>query len=362
MDFDADFGIAGPAVAPNNASANNNNSNNNNNHTEQGASQVLGSASQYLDHQQNFGISQGDGEALNTDIAKLRQALWNEKAAPEVLQYEEEVVEDLKELVDHQVSLPSKIYFVVFRSLKCVQFQNRINRVPSNGFHRETQLQRDTIRSSSECLVSYTTNFPMFFKPHLLIVVSLSFLFIFIKKIQSVFFHCHKQTHLHKRNLQQGLVDQAGETVEEKFKADLYQREINRVVYLLKSYLRARFLKITRHAKYILSSGEMMSKLSKAEAELVVVPYVNLKETHLKTTFLNDLPEKFQGVSDNTGSDPSMIDSPNLDEYVFCRVLDDIGTLRVSDDQDLELNVGDIYALRYSTIQGLLLQGKLHLV
>ena len=57
-----------------------------------------------------------------------------------------------------------------------------------------------------------------------------------------------------------------------------------------------------------------------------------------------------------------MIDSPNLDEYVFCRVLDDIGTLRVSDDQDLELNVGDIYALRYSTIQGLLLQGKLHLV
>ena len=108
MDFDADFGIAGPAVAPNNSPANNNDSN----HTEQGASQVLGSASQYLDHQLNFGISQGDGEALNTDIAKLRQALWNEKAAPEVLQYEEEVVEDLKELVDHQVSLQSKIYGV----------------------------------------------------------------------------------------------------------------------------------------------------------------------------------------------------------------------------------------------------------
>ena len=244
---------------------------------------------------------------------------------------------------------------MVFRSLNVCNFKIG-SIVSSNGFHRGTQLQRDTLHSSSKCLVSYTTDFFVFFKSNMLTVVSLFFFFFkFVSFPLS-------QTQFHKRNLQQGLVDQAGETVEEKFKADLYQREINRVVYLLKSYLRARFLKITRHAKYILSSGEMMSKLSKAEAELVVVPYVNLKETHLKTAFLNDLPGKFQGVSDNTGSDPSMIDSPNLDEYVFCRVLDDIGTLRVSDDQDLELNVGDIYALRYSTIQGLLLQEKLHLV
>lgn len=158
-------------------------------------------------------------------------------------------------------------------------------------------------------------------------------------------------------------MDQAGDTVEAKFKADLYQREINRVTYLLKSYLRARFLKITRHAKYILTSEEMMSKLSRNERELVVVPYVNLKEAHLKSTFLNDLPVKFQGVQDKNGSDPSMIDSPNLDEYVFCHVTEDIGLLKVSEDQDpIDLNVGDIYALRYRSIQDLLQQGKLHLV
>ena len=158
-------------------------------------------------------------------------------------------------------------------------------------------------------------------------------------------------------------MDQAGDTVEAKFKADLYQREINRVTYLLKSYLRARFLKITRHAKYILTSEEMMTKLSRNERELVVVPYVNLKEAHLKSTFLNDLPVKFQGVQDKNGSDPSMIDSPNLDEYVFCHVTEDIGLLKVSEDQDpIDLNVGDIYALRYRSIQDLLQQGKLHLV
>jgi GINS complex subunit 4 len=161
---------------------------------------------------------------------------------------------------------------------------------------------------------------------------------------------------------QQGLVDRAGETIEDKFKADLYQREINRVVYLLKSYLRTRFLKITRHAKFILTSNEMMSRLSKAEAELVVVPYVNLSETHLKSTFLNDLPEKFQGVSDKNGSDPSMIESPNLDEYVFCQVTEDVGQVQVSDDDIIDLNAGDIYAVRYRTIQGFLEEGKVHLV
>ena len=84
-----------------------------------------------------------------------------------------------------------------------------------------------------------------------------------------------------KTHAQQNLVDQAGETVDEKFKADLYQREINRVVYLLKSYLRTRFLKITRHAKYIMTSPTMMSKLSKKEAELVVIPYVKFTEGKL---------------------------------------------------------------------------------
>ena len=89
------------------------------------------------------------------------------------------------------------------------------------------------------------------------------------------------------------------------------------------------------------------------------------KIEHLKVTFLNDLPEKFRGVSDRQSSEPSMIESPNLDEYVFCHVLEDIGMIKVSDDpteDDIELSQGDIYALRYRNIQHLLEQGKLHLV
>ena len=35
---------------------------------------------------------------------------------------------------------------------------------------------------------------------------------------------------------------------------------------------------MTRHAKYIMTSPTMMSKLSKKEAELVVIPYVKFTE------------------------------------------------------------------------------------
>ena len=95
-DFDPDFGMAGPGVGSN----------------ALGPSQVLGGASQYLNSQPDVGFSQGDGsDSLNEDIAKLRQSLWNEKAAPEVLQYEDDLVDDLKELVNHQVRFVSFFYF-----------------------------------------------------------------------------------------------------------------------------------------------------------------------------------------------------------------------------------------------------------
>ena len=94
-DYDADFGMAGPStgVDSNTLTPVNNESN-----------ESVSFAPQYLDSQ-SIGFSQGDGsDKLNTDLAKLRKSLWNEKASPEILQYEEEIVEDLKDLVDYQVS------------------------------------------------------------------------------------------------------------------------------------------------------------------------------------------------------------------------------------------------------------------
>ena len=49
---------------------------------------------------------------INDDIEALKQALLNEKAAPEVLPYAEQIVEDLRELVEHQVRVLRFVLFV----------------------------------------------------------------------------------------------------------------------------------------------------------------------------------------------------------------------------------------------------------
>lgn len=70
-----------------------------------GASQASAGTGSFV-----FGNSMQDDQGkdsadhMDEDIAKLRDALWNEKASPEILPFEEGIVEDLMELVEHQVS------------------------------------------------------------------------------------------------------------------------------------------------------------------------------------------------------------------------------------------------------------------
>ena len=156
-------------------------------------------------------------------------------------------------------------------------------------------------------------------------------------------------------------MDESGESVDDKFKADLYQREINRVVYLLKSYLRTRLLKITRHAKFILSKPELLVRLSGAEAELIASPYVELMDSHLHRSFLNGLPEKMQKLQGKVG-EINIVSEPDTDEYIFCRVLESLGNVEISQDIIIPFEAGDIFAVRYQAIEEHLRQGKLQLV
>ena len=163
---------------------------------------------------------------------------------------------------------------------------------------------------------------------------------------------------------QQELVDDAGNSVDEKFLADLYQCEIDRIRYLLKSYLRTRFLKITQYARYILQDQELCSRLSHAELEEVAVPYMELLEKNLEESFLKHLPEKFQSHR-GKHRDFNLIAEPNLDEYVFCKVLEDIGQVQVGEDDEtppVELLRGDIYTLRYRPMRSMVRERRIQLL
>ncbi len=132
---------------------------------------------------------------------------------------------------------------------------------------------------------------------------------------------------------------------------------------MLKSYLRTRLMKITRHAKFIMSSDVLRGRLSNAEKELIAQPYVDLMDNHLQRSFLNDLPKQMQKLQGKVG-EISMVSEPDLNEYIFCKVLESLGVVELSPNTSIsiEMNAGDIFAVRYNAIQEFLREGKVHLV
>ena len=116
---------------------------------------------------------------------------------------------------------------------------------------------------------------------------------------------------------QQKMVDEALEDPErsedEKFAASLYQMEIDRIKYLVSSYLRTRLRKIQLFPAHIFKS-DLKARLSRAELKFLS-KYVGMMEQHLHDSALREIPENFQSIYDNgeqTGI--PMIPSPNLFE------------------------------------------------
>ena len=59
-----------------------------------------------------------------------------------------------------------------------------------------------------------------------------------------------------------------------------------------------------------------------------------------------------------------MITEPNLDVFVVCRVLQDVGAIEIAAEQNtqLELRKGDEYVIRYRPIRQFVLDGTIELM
>lgn len=58
-----------------------------------------------------------------------------------------------------------------------------------------------------------------------------------------------------------------------------------------------------------------------------------------------------------------MIDGPDEDTAVFCRVLQDVGIVTIEGtDSTFEMNKGDIYIVRWSSIRENVMNGNIELV
>ncbi|KAI8380377.1 hypothetical protein BD560DRAFT_347560 [Blakeslea trispora] len=148
--------------------------------------------------------------------------------------------------------------------------------------------------------------------------------------------------------------------VENKFESMVYQTEIERVKYVIKSYLRCRLFKIEKFTLHLLRLPNLKELLSHQEI-IYARSYQELMESHYHHTFLHQLP-RTQQKQDEVIQDMSMVVEPNLDAPVFCRVLTNVGHVVIGQSDSVLFEVGDIYILRYSDVQQHLKDKKVKLI
>ncbi|KAJ1927242.1 GINS complex subunit [Tieghemiomyces parasiticus] len=143
-----------------------------------------------------------DGDFRNEDVRLLAQAWANEKQAPELLPYEDQLVGDLTEMVQNQLQL-----------IEAVQEENS---------------------------------------------------------------------------------DQA-------FLAMLYQHEVERVKFVLRSYLKTRLRKLERHVIWYTASNDYQVRMAPGERAFAA-RYRALFTSHMQRACLNHLPESLRALDDTNGN------------------------------------------------------------
>ncbi|GAU14998.1 hypothetical protein TSUD_47930 [Trifolium subterraneum] len=117
------------------------------------------------------------------------------------------------------------------------------------------------------------------------------------------------------------------ETVEEKLtvgtdplSVSLYQMDLDRTLFLLRSYLRIRILKIEKYMFHIRKTEELWNRLSKDEKFFTERCTDDLKK-HLEESVLSKLPENYQSHERQSviSEEDDMVPEPRLDTFVLCR-------------------------------------------
>mmetsp|Transcript_28675 Transcript_28675/g.42213 ORF Transcript_28675/g.42213 Transcript_28675/m.42213 type:complete len:295 (-) Transcript_28675:236-1120(-) len=150
--------------------------------------------------------------------------------------------------------------------------------------------------------------------------------------------------------------------------ASIYKMEADRVRFILSDLSRTRLAKVENHA---LHNRELADRMTDEEVHYLQ-QYGALLERHLQRTVLNHLPKDAWKKLD----EPGMIDMPDFNEFVFCRVTETVeidndmrGNNEEGEDEEDEYergiqehSAGSCLIARYGSVRELILQGKVLLL
>ncbi|KAF6152874.1 hypothetical protein GIB67_011345 [Kingdonia uniflora] len=144
----------------------------------------------------------------------------------------------------------------------------------------------------------------------------------------------------------------------------LYQMDLDRYQFLLRSYLRTRLQKIEKYTIHI-SKTEMWNRLSRPEQKFAKRCKDSM-EKHLTQSVLSKLPEGYRSILQQSASSDAedMVPEPQLDTFVFCKSNQYREVVQVgeSGDEQFDFAVDGLGVIRYTAIRELVETGKVDLV
>ncbi|KAK8206665.1 GINS complex subunit [Zalaria obscura] len=168
------------------------------------------------------------------------------------------------------------------------------------------------------------------------------------------------------------------ETVEEmtgnmdpksNFSLIVIQTELERFKFLVRSFLRARIAKIDKYPHHYTNLSKSsdpdsaQTLLSPTESQYLT-HHIALLSHHYNTSFLASFPAQLQRLDDTAGG-ISMVDTPDSESAVFCRVLRDCGEVDIWGEDGrakVDLRRGDVWVLRWSAVKERVVGGDVELI
>jgi len=172
---------------------------------------------------------------------------------------------------------------------------------------------------------------------------------------------------------QEEFIQSMGAGRREELSHTLYRMELDRVKYLLRSYLRDRLKKIQAYCLHILDRRNMhlYERLSGKEQDFLK-GFVDAMGGLFYDTVLNGFPYAYQhmlkqyqdsdeGETAQGSTDFDMIPEPNARSHVFVVAKENVGDYQVESSY-INIRTNDLFVTRYNYIENLLKEDSVQLV
>ncbi|GLT41165.1 hypothetical protein SLA2020_152490 [Shorea laevis] len=173
--------------------------------------------------------------------------------------------------------------------------------------------------------------------------------------------------------LMEETVDEFEESGHDPLIVSLYQMDLDRAQFLLRSYLRVRLQKIEKFMFCIWKNDTYRDRLSEEEKSFIE-SCIRVIEKHLDETVLSKLPENYRDILKQSAisEEDDMVPEPQLDTFVVANCkratrplyLDSNRQSAVFDNRDdyFQMVPGDLCIIRYKPFREELINGNIDLV